>query len=111
MPFKTALTSLLVAGAAVLAGCAGSGAIVVREDSPPPHHYERVEYRPGYVFVQGHWERRGGRQWTWAPGRYERERPGYVYIEGRWRNHGRRHVWVDGQWRRNGVVMRRDRRY
>jgi hypothetical protein len=113
MLFKRLLTPLLVAGATLvatpLAGCAGQAAIVVREDEPPPVRYERVEYRPGYVYIQGHWERRS-RGWAWRPGWYERERPGYVYIEGRWRNDGSRHVWVTGQWRRSGVVYR-DRRY
>ena len=116
MSLKSFLTLLVVAGAtmlaAPLAGCTGETTVMVRDESPPPHRYERVQYRPGYVFIQGHWQRRGGRHWMWTPGRYERERPGYVYVEGRWRDDGRRHVWVDGQWRRShtGVVIR-DRRY
>jgi hypothetical protein len=67
-----------------------------------------VTYQPGYVYIQGHWERRG-RHWQWQPGYYERERTGYVYIEGRWRNQGDRWVWVDGGWRRRGVTIHAER--
>ncbi|MBA3457622.1 MAG: YXWGXW repeat-containing protein [Deltaproteobacteria bacterium] len=104
------LTPLVVA-LAVAAGCTGSSTMVVRNDAPPAHRAERVEYRPGHVYVAGHWERRGDRRWTWIPGYYERERPGFVYIEGRWRSDRGGHVWVDGQWRRReGVVIRERRR-
>ena len=85
--------------------------MVVRDDAPPAARTERVEYRPGHVYVQGHWQRDRGHRWTWNPGHYERERPGYVYIEGRWRNDRDGHHWVDGEWRRReGVVIRERRR-
>lgn len=108
-PLVIAVSTL---AAVPLSGCAGTGTatLVVREESPPPSRVERVEYRPGYVFIQGHWTRYAGRQWAWQPGHYERERPGYVYIEGRWRSDRGGHVWVDGEWRQRGGVVIRDRR-
>ena len=65
------------------------------------------ETRPGFVFIQGHWDRGGGR-WEWRDGYWERERAGYVWEEGRWENRGRRHVWVEGRWRagRRGPAVR-----
>lgn len=92
-------------------GCAGTTTVVVRDEPPPAQRFERVDYRPGYVFIQGHWTPRGNRRWAWIPGHYERERPGYVYIEGRWRTDRHGHYWVDGEWRRRGgVVIRGPRR-
>jgi len=90
---------------ASMAGCATRAYIVA--DAPPPPREEVVVFRPGQVWIHGHWERHGPR-WAWRDGHYERERPGYVYIEGRWQHSGRDHVWVDGGWRRRttGIVRR-----
>jgi hypothetical protein len=106
----------LVFALAVAAGCTGSAGVLIRDDirdgAPPPARVEQAEYRPGYVYIQGHWQR-DQRRWNWLPGYYERERPGFVYIEGSWRNDpgGAGHQWVDGQWqRREGVVIRERRR-
>lgn len=72
-------------------------AVVVVEDPPPPRHV-RVEPRSGYVFIQGHWDRRGN-QWQWVDGHWERERANAYYQPGRWQRHrGRGHVWVEGRW-------------
>ncbi len=96
------LVSLLLVGA-----CATEGYIVA--DSPPAAREETAAYRPGYVFVHGHWNRDRGR-WRWHDGSYERERAGFVYIEGRWQRNGRGHVWIDGGWRRRDGVVIRDHR-
>lgn len=96
------LLPLLLASA-----CATEGYIVA--DSPPAARAETVSYRPGYVFVHGHWNRDHG-QWRWREGSYQRDRPNFVYIEGRWQRNGRGHVWVEGGWRRRDGVVVRDHR-
>jgi len=103
---RNMLTALLVAGAAVpalpaMTGCAAEAAYVV--DAPPAPREEVVVYRPGFVWVHGHWTRPGS-TWVWRGGTYERERPGMTYVEGRWERRGRGHVWVDGGWRARGTV-------
>lgn len=93
------LVPLLLVGA-----CATEGYIVA--DSPPAPRVEVATYRPGFVWVGGHWNRNHGR-WHWNDGSYVSERPGFVYIEGRWQRNGSGHVWVQGGWRsRDGVVIR-----
>jgi hypothetical protein len=94
-----------------LSGCVihgrASGAVVVDAEPPPPR-YVRVEYRPGYVWLDGHWAYRGSR-WVWVDGYYVTERPGHVYVQGRWvRRSGRWH-WVEPRWER-GHARRDDRR-
>ena len=109
MRSRRLLSALLAAGAAlsvapVLGGCAARvGYVVEAEPEPPPPRYERVVYRPGYVYVQGHWVRSGD-HWRWRSGYYERERTGMVYEHGRWERRGRSHVWVEGNWRPRASV-------
>jgi hypothetical protein len=109
MRSRKLLSVLLAAGAAlsvapVLSGCTGRASYVVEtETEPPPLRYERVVYRPGHIWVQGHWVRSGS-HWRWRDGHYERERAGYVYEHGRWDHRGRSRVWVEGQWRPRASV-------
>lgn len=116
---KNALGSLLVTS--VVAGLAGlvslTGGCVVRarvpapvavievEEEPPPARHVVVETRPGYIYIEGRWIRRGGR-WEWHEGHWERQRTGYVWVPGRWERRGRRHVWIEGEWRAGGTVIR-----
>ena len=114
---KNALGSLLLT--ATLLGTAGGCVVEARghvaapapvavvevEEEPPPPRAVVVETRPGFIFVQGRWERRGGR-WVWNDGHWERERSGYVWEPGRWETRGRRHVWIEGSWRTSGTVVR-----
>jgi hypothetical protein len=76
--------------------------VVVVEEEPPPPRAVIVETRPGFLFIQGRWERMGGR-WEWRDGYWERERAGYFYEPGRWERQGRGHVWVGGGWRAGGA--------
>jgi len=106
------LGPLLVAGAAVaglpaFAGCYAQTAAYVVEDIPPPRE-EVVIYRPGYLWIHGHWMRPQG-QWVWRGGHYERERPSYVYVQGRWDRRRGTLVWIDGGWRPRGRVVVRTR--
>lgn len=109
------LVPLLLVGA-----CAGRGRAVViannttnvrvHDNAPPPAREEVVVYRPGMVWVSGHWDRDGG-SWVWKDGYHEAERPGYVYIEGRWQPSARGYVWVDGGWRKREGIAMRERRF
>jgi hypothetical protein len=84
-------------------------AVVEVEEEPPPPRTVVVETRPGFVFIEGRWFRRGGR-WEWQDGRWERERVGHVWVAGRWERRGNKHVWIEGSWRAGGGATVRDHR-
>jgi hypothetical protein len=93
----------LVAALGLAAGCLVQGeaqvtTVPVVEDAPPPPKVTVVEVRPGFVWIEGRYER-VGRSWRWRDGYYERERVGYVWVQGRWERQGQRHVWIEGHWR------------
>lgn len=73
-------------------------AVVEVDEEPPPPKVVVVETRPGMVFIEGRWYRRGNR-WEWGEGHWERERAGQVWVAGRWERRGNKHVWVEGTWR------------
>jgi hypothetical protein len=98
------LASSLAAGGCVVTAhgqVAAPVAVVEVDEDPPPPRAVVVETRPGFIFIQGHWDRAGNR-WAWRDGYWERERAGYAWEEGRWEPRGRGHVWVEGRWRANG---------
>jgi len=99
---KNALGSLLVT--ATVLGTVGGCVVEARGHVAPPRAVV-VERRPGYVFVQGHWVREGGR-WVWFEGHWELERRGYVWFPGHWERRGNRHFWIEGEWRASGPVVR-----
>ena len=118
----TLLLAALVLPACVVRGSGGAYvgapvAVVEVEEEPPPPRRVVVEVRPGFVWVEGHWVRRG-RNWHWHDGHYERVRANQVWVQGRWERRGNRHVWVEGHWQRghgadhhdNGPVIRDHRR-
>ncbi len=122
MRFKNALGSFVLASLFALPsiGCMvrGSGsayvsgpsvAVIEVEEEPPPPRVMVVQSRPGHIWIEGRWERRG-RSWHWHDGRYERERVGYGWQQGRWERRGRGHVWVDGRWSAGARERREDRR-
>lgn len=78
-------------------------AYVEVEEAPPPPRVVVVDTRPGFVWIQGRWDRVGGR-WMWRDGYWERERAGYLWEQGRWERRGRGHVWVEGRWRTGGAA-------
>jgi YXWGXW repeat-containing protein len=85
------------------AGClAGSGRLYVVDQPPPQPQYERVEYRPGYVWVKGSWYRDSD-QWRWEQGHYEQERQAQVWRDGYWEPRGNRWHWVEGHWESGNV--------
>src|ERR1051325_10958179 len=78
-------------------------AVVEVEEEPPPPRVVVVTAPPGFIWVDGRWDRSGGR-WMWIKGDYEREPVGYVWAPGRWERRGNRHVWIEGSWRANAQV-------
>ena len=114
---KKTLGSLLLA-ALLLPGCmvrASGGAyvsapvaVVEVEEEPPPPRVVVVQPRPGFIWIEGRWVRRGGR-WDWNDGPYERVRSGHVWVQGRWERRGNRHVWVEGRWQGGGDDRREHR--
>lgn len=90
--------------AVALAACGARGdevtepAATVVDEAPPPPVAERVELRPGSIWVRGRWQLRGGR-WRWQPGRYQRARDGLDWIDGHWQLEGDRYRWIEGRWR------------
>ncbi|HKE19979.1 MAG TPA: YXWGXW repeat-containing protein [Kofleriaceae bacterium] len=80
-----------------------AGPVVEVEEAPPPPRRERVVVRPGYVWIRGRWEFRGG-HWVWRAGFWRAARAGYVWDPGHWQRRGRRYVWVEGRWVVRGRV-------
>ena len=93
-----------VAVAVALTGCGGrrggvdAPVATVVDRPPPPPREEPVELRPGFIWVRGSWQMRGG-LWTWKAGRFERARPGQDWIAGHWQLRGDRYHWIEGRWR------------
>jgi hypothetical protein len=107
------LVPLLVAGVTAFSGVANLGCQAhargyVIEDVPPPRE-EVVIYRPGYIWVQGHWTLAPGRRWVWRGGYYDRERANHLYTQGHWQRQGSKYVWVEGGWRPRARVVVRGR--
>ena len=115
MKIGTKLLGLMLTGATALTvpACAGSGRATIvatsYEEPPPAPRAEYVSYRPGYVWVQGHWMRDYNGRYRWQSGYFVRERPGYVYAPGRWERRGRQYHWVDGGWQTQSSVSIRGR--
>jgi hypothetical protein len=72
------------------------GIVIVNEEPPPPR-VTVVETRPGFIWVEGRWERHGNR-WDWREGRWQGERRDHRWEQGRWERRGNGHVWVEGRW-------------
>lgn len=86
-----------------------SAGVVYVEESPPPPRRVYVTQRPGYIWVEGRWDRLGSR-WVWRDGYYQRARADHRWVDGRWERRGRGHVWVDGRWESRGQWRGDDRR-
>jgi Ni/Co efflux regulator RcnB len=65
---------------------------------PPPPVVERIDPRPGFVWIPGFHEWRGG-QYVWVGGHYEAEHPRERWVPGHWDRAGNRYVWRPGGWR------------
>ena len=99
---KLLLALALTIGA--MTGCGGAGyggGYYVRTPPPPPPRYGAVGYAPGpgYVWIDGYWDRRGS-QWYWSNGSWMRPpRPRAVWVPHNWRRHGDGYRFYRGHWR------------
>ncbi|MEZ4403069.1 MAG: hypothetical protein R3B06_23805 [Kofleriaceae bacterium] len=118
MQTRSLLTRLLLGAALAtsLSACTVRGhawvstpGVVVVEERPPPPRREVVVVRPGYIWVDGHWDRRGNR-WLWVDGHHERARANAQWVPGRWEARGRGHVWIKGTWKSHDDRGRRENR-
>ena len=68
MSRKLLLMSVLVTGS-IFSACAGRGYYVARTAPPPPRIVGSVGSAPGpgYVWIEGNWNRRGN-NWAWVGG-------------------------------------------
>jgi len=86
----------LVAGFSLF-GCTRT--VYVDTEPPPPQAEVRpASPAPNAVWIDGHWNWRGGR-YVWVPGHWDRNPKG-SWVAGHWDKRGRRWVWVPGHWRR-----------
>ncbi len=99
------LASSALAGGCVVQGRVGVTAEPVYEveEAPPPPREERVVVRPGFVWIRGRWEFRGG-HWVWRAGYWQRARVGHVWEAGHWERRGNHYVWIEGRWVASGRV-------
>jgi hypothetical protein len=67
------------------------------KQAPPPPQAEQVKARPGYVWVEGHYEYRGD-NYVWVNGHWERARKDKRFRQGRWVLEGDYYVWTPGGW-------------
>jgi WXXGXW repeat (2 copies) len=96
----TFLTGILLAASALVACGPGYAAYVVPAP-PAPYVVGAVGYAPGpgYVWVDGFWDLRGGR-WAWVNGRWAVPPRGHaVWDRDRWERHGNGWRYHRGHWR------------
>ena len=93
------LTGAILAGA-ILTACVGPRTTYVVAGPPAPRYGSvGVAPGPGFVWIEGFWDLRGG-AWVWAPGRWvmpPRERA--VWVRPEWRREGNRWRYREGRWR------------
>jgi len=96
-----AAAALVAASMLATTACAGASGRVYIRSGPPPLRAEAVVVSPGpgYVWIPGYYNYRGGGYaWVggryeraprararWVPSHWERDRRGWYFVEGRWR--------------------------
>jgi hypothetical protein len=98
---KLLLLAVVLLTVVVLSACAGNGYYVARTGPPRPLGYGvmGVAPGPGYVWVDGFWDLRGG-SWRWAPGYWARPPRGYsMWVTPSWRPYGHGYRYNRGYWR------------
>lgn len=65
--------------------------------APPPPRAEKVDARPGFVWIPGEWDWRDD-NWEWVPGHFERERAGKRWNPSRWEQRDGKWARLEGGW-------------
>ena len=95
--YKLLLVAIVAVTSAPALGCYTEPYTYAVYTAPPAPREEYVVYRPGSIWVHGHWAYDGG-AWRWHGGHYEAARPGYVYREGHWGRYNGQYYWHGGGW-------------
>jgi len=93
------LAGVLFGLGALGSGCAGG--VYYAQYAPPPPRYGVVGVAPGpgYVWINGYWNRTGG-NWAWVGGNWARPpRAHAVWVAHEWRREGRGYRFYRGHWR------------
>ncbi len=96
------LAGVMLASSALTA-CASQAYVAYQVPPPPsaPYAVGAVGYAPGpgFVWVDGFWDLRGGR-WAWAPGEWRRPpRAHAVWVRSYWEPRGHSYRFHRGHWR------------
>ncbi len=99
---RLALLGVTALGALLLPACASRYYVEQEPLAPPPpvaRGYVGVAPGPGYVWIEGAWDWRGGRNY-WTPGRWVRPpRSRAIWLPGHWVRERRGSYWRPGYWR------------
>jgi hypothetical protein len=103
MKLNQAVLAGVMLASSVLTACASQAYVAYRVPAPPPAPYVvgAVGYAPGpgFVWVDGFWDLRGGR-WIWAGGEWRRPPRGHgVWVRSYWEPRGRSWRFHRGYWR------------
>jgi len=94
----TVLCAAIAVSAAFAPAVTFAGVDIDIDIAPPALRTEVVPApRPGYVWVAGYWEYRGGKH-EWVDGRWEHERSGHHWVADRWEQHGNKWHHEHGHW-------------
>lgn len=102
MKRKLLATSVVLFGT-ILSACGGYGysSGYYSYGAPPPPRYGVIGVAPGpgYLLVDGYWDRRGN-SWGWVNGYWSRPPRGRSYwVRPEWRHEGNRYRFHRGYWR------------
>ena len=102
MPMRNAVLSGLLIAAGTLAACAPRPYAYYHVPPPPPppvYGVVGVAPGPGFVWVDGFWDLRGGR-WFWVRGHWVRPpRPRAAWVPGYWSREREAWRFRGGYWR------------
>jgi hypothetical protein len=107
--FSILLGVVVLSLSGLLGGCAMGRHGHLAWIAPPLIAAAIVTSRPGFVWVEGHWDWAGGR-WSWTNGYWMREQPGFVWEQGIWIHNHDRYEWRPGRWHSPRVEVRDHRR-